>query len=216
MAAIEESFLWKIGGSWFLLFDFRLLESHDDRALKDFQEHLMRIYACPLPHQYLNPTTKTPEKWIEDFYHLMGTLDLPKFTSTYLKEDVLFHFTNLPPMKGRESLFSVFGLLGGCLYKYNPQVRSRLHNLVQTTCLSFVIRVTDLKVLSDRIMAASTVDYIFINGEKCSMNAFAILHKTPEEEQASQYFIYGDFTPCYQILGNLKAAAEAEESEVRT
>ncbi len=43
----------------------------------------------------------------------MGTLDLPKFTSTYLKEDVLFHFTNLPPMKGRESLFSVFGLLGG-------------------------------------------------------------------------------------------------------
>ncbi len=81
-------------------------------------------------------------------------------------------------------------------------------------------------------MAASTVDYIFINGEQCSMNAFAILHKTPEvrcllpfgmpdpdreqEEQASQYFIYGDFTPCYQILGNLKAAAEAEESEART
>ncbi|KAK0212440.1 hypothetical protein DFS33DRAFT_1269237 [Desarmillaria ectypa] len=139
---------------------------------------------------------KDAEKWIEDFYHLMGTLDLPKFTSTYLKEDVLFHFTNLPPMKGRESLFSVFGLLGG-------------------VCTSITHKVTDLKVLSDRIMAASTVDYAFINGEKCSMNAFAILHKTPEEEQASQYFIYGDFTPCYQILGNLKAAAEAEESEVR-
>ncbi|KAK0486229.1 hypothetical protein IW261DRAFT_1559637 [Armillaria novae-zelandiae] len=115
--------------------------------------------SAPLPvsaSQY-----KDAEKWIEDFYHLMGTLDLPKFTSTYLKEDVLFHFTNLPPMKGRESLFSVFGLLGG-------------------VCTSITHKVTDLKVLSDRIMAASTVDYAFINGEKCSMNAFAILHKSPE------------------------------------
>ncbi|KAG7449704.1 uncharacterized protein BT62DRAFT_1002022 [Guyanagaster necrorhizus] len=149
-----------------------------------------------------NPTVsesqyEDAEKWIEDFYHLMGKLDLSKFTSTYLKEDVAFHFTNLPPMKGRESVSSVFGLLGG-------------------VCTSITHNVTDLKVLSDRIMAASTVDYVFINGEKCSMNAFAILHKTPEEEQASQYYIYGDFTPCFQVLGNLKAAAdsEAQESEV--
>ena len=47
----------------------------------------------------------------------METSDLKTFTSTFLRDDVIFHFTNLPPLKGYEGVASVFGIMGGLVTK---------------------------------------------------------------------------------------------------
>ncbi|KAF8883310.1 hypothetical protein CPB85DRAFT_1338733 [Mucidula mucida] len=128
------------------------------------------------------------EKWIADFYHLMETFDFGKWTETCLAPDVAFNFTNMPPLKGHEGVLSVFGQLAG-------GVNRMTHEL------------NDVKVLPDRIMAASTVNYGFINGEETSMKAFGILHKGPEDGKAKRYDIYGDFTPVLHILAALQTKA---------
>ncbi len=54
------------------------------------------------------------------------------------------------------------------------------HLLPKVLACSIYILSMIVKVLPDRIMAASTVKYGFVNGEETSMKAFAILHKGPE------------------------------------
>ncbi|KAF9016708.1 hypothetical protein BDZ89DRAFT_1045614 [Hymenopellis radicata] len=151
---------------------------------------------------------KAGEKWIADFYHLMETFDLRKWTSTCLESDVAFNFTNMQPLKGHEGVHSVFVQMAGGVSRMTHQLNDGIR--LPPGCSHAVSLTTPyiVKVLPDRILVASTVNYRFVNGERTSMKVFSIVHKGPEDERAKGYDIYGDFAPMWQIVAELQVKVQ--------
>ncbi|KIY68706.1 hypothetical protein CYLTODRAFT_489528 [Cylindrobasidium torrendii FP15055 ss-10] len=124
------------------------------------------------------------QKWMTDFYASLDSKDLVKFADSYLTPDVEFNFANMPSLKGRDSVVSVFGAS-------KDAISSMKHEI------------TECKVLQDSVMAATTLSWTFVDGSDAMMKAWAILRKEPKDKQATSYSIYGDFAPLYAAVARL-------------